>query len=62
MMMAVENAETHRLNVDQLLYNIEHRSRIIVEKIEKLRKKLVLNSSGILFNQVYIDETLLSEI
>ena len=27
--MAVENAETRRLNLSQLLYNIEHRSKLL---------------------------------
>ena len=42
--MAVENAETRRLSLDQLLYNTENGSRIIARRIEKLSKKLVLNS------------------
>ena len=50
--MVVENADTHCLNLGQLLYNIE----------EKLNKKLVLNSSSVLFTHVYIDEGLLSNI
>ena len=48
--MAVENTETRCLNLDQQLYNIEYGSRIIVKRIEKLEKKLVLNSSGRPFN------------
>ena len=41
--MAVENVETRGSNLDQLLYNDEHGSRIIVaRRIEKLKKKLVL--------------------
>ena len=59
--MAVDNAETRRSDLVQLLYNIEHESRIIVRKIEKLKKEFVLNSSGVLFDQVCIDEGLLQK-
>ena len=57
--MAVENAETRRSNLGQLLFNMDCESRLIVRKVEKLNKKLVANSSGVLFNQVCIDEGLL---
>ena len=52
--MAADNAETRRLNSGQFLYNSEHGSRIIVRRIKKLNKKLVLNSSAVLINQVCI--------
>ena len=39
--MAVENAETRRLNLGQLLYNNEHGAELLQEK---LNKKLFLNS------------------
>ena len=48
--MAVENGETRRLNVGQLLYNIEHGNGIIVNRIKKFNKKLLLNSSGVIFD------------
>ena len=57
--MAVANDEMFRLNSGQLLYNIEHKSKIIEGRIEKVNKKLALNSSGVLFKQVSIDNGLL---
>ena len=57
--MAVYNAETRRFNLRQLLYSIKNGSGIIARRIEKSNKKLVLNSSGVLFNQVCIGERLL---
>ena len=38
--MAVDNAETCLLSSGKLLYNIEHRNKIIARRIKKLNKIL----------------------
>ena len=53
--MTVDNAETRRLNLGQLLHNIEHGSRIIVRRIEEFNINLSSNPL-VLFNQFCIDE------